>query len=203
MVVQRGPTVWLFRPFAYIAGTRALALGLAAVLATGFIASLSNTHFDGVLDIHTGRAAPVYLFLIEGIIDWLSLALVLFVLGRALSKTAFRAADVFGTQALARWPALIAAVAALAPPYQRLLSALMEQLPGLPTLAGLPATDLAGGAAVMLLGFVAIIWMIVLMYQAYVICCNLSGGKAIASFIAGLIVAEVISKVAIYRLYMT
>ena len=43
-----------------------------------------------------------------------------------------------------------------------------------------------------------IIWMVVLMYRAYCVSCNIKGPKAIGTFIAALIVGEVLSKVFIY-----
>ncbi len=45
--------IWLFNPFKYIAGAKALLIGLALMLATAVIASFSLTHFDGVIDAPT------------------------------------------------------------------------------------------------------------------------------------------------------
>ena len=68
---------WIFNPFHFLAGGQALALGLAFIFAAGLLGWTVNGHLDGVLDFHVGRQAPVWLFLVEGFIDWLSLALVL------------------------------------------------------------------------------------------------------------------------------
>jgi hypothetical protein len=38
------------------------------------------------------------------------------------------------------------------------------------------------------------------MYRAYGISCNIKGGKTIISFVAGLIIAEILSKIAIWQL---
>ena len=43
-----------------------------------------------------------------------------------------------------------------------------------------------------------VIWMIVLMYRAFAVSCNVRGAKAIWTFIGTLILAEIVSKVAIY-----
>jgi len=45
-----------------------------------------------------------------------------------------------------------------------------------------------------------IIWMIALMYKAYAVSCNLKGAKAIITFVIGLILAEIVSKVLILAL---
>ncbi len=76
-----GPSLgqWLFNPFNYVAGGQALVLGLVAILMAGGFGALSNTHFDGVIDVHSGRAAPLWVFLTEGVINWLSLAFVLLI----------------------------------------------------------------------------------------------------------------------------
>ena len=189
----------LLCPFRYVAGARSLALGLAAILAAGFIGGLSRTYFDGVLDMHTGLGVPRGLFLGAGFIDWLSLSLVLWLMGKLVSRTAFRAVDLFGTQALARWPTVVAALAALAPPFQRLMAGLAAQFPGAARGAGfsLPVGDVVLGGLAALVMVVGLVWMVWLMYGSYAICCNLRGGKAVGTFIAGLLVAEIVSKLAL------
>lgn len=91
-------------------------LGLVLMLATGGLAILSRTHFDGVLDTHVGMAAPPWIFLTYSFVNWLCLAGVLWIAG-AISRgsSGFRPIDLFGTQALARWPFLIIALACLTP----------------------------------------------------------------------------------------
>ena len=78
----------LLRPFGYVAGAHSLGLGLAAILAAGFLGSLSNTHFDGVLDMHTGPAARPALVLGAGIVNWVSLSVVLWLMGKLVSRKA-------------------------------------------------------------------------------------------------------------------
>ena len=63
---------WLFSPFTYVAGFWSLLFGLAAILVADFVGSLRNSHFDRVLSLHTGRPAPLWVFLSEGLIDWFS-----------------------------------------------------------------------------------------------------------------------------------
>jgi hypothetical protein len=202
-LATRGPTVvsLLFRPFDYIAGTQSLLIGIVSILTAGFLGSLSRTHFDGVLDMHTGLAARRALFLAAGIINWLSLSVVLFLMGKLVSRTAFRAVDLFGTQALARWPTVIAALAALAPPFQRLVARLNVQLSSAVPAGGFSVAtgDLVFGGLVGLAAALCLVWMVWLMYHSYTVCCNIRGGKALGTFIAGLIIAEVISKVVLSR----
>jgi len=195
----------LMNPFYYLAGGPALAIGLALILSSGALGFLGNTHFDGVLDSHTGRAAPLWVFLAEGLVDWLVLALPLYVAGRMLSRShGLRALDVFGTQALARAPYLLVALATLLPGYQRTVEWLVENLPRLLDRSGGPPTPLiehGGDFAVFLVvtifGVLMLVWMVALMYRAYAFSCNLKGARAVVSFIASILIAEVVSKLAI------
>lgn len=59
-------------------------------------------------------------------------------------------------------------------------------------------------AGVICFGFAALlfmIWMISLLYHAFAISCNMKGAKAIWSFIVALILAELLSKFIIVKLY--
>ena len=186
------PITLLFNPFVYIAGAKALGLGLAAILLAGFVGSWSNTHFDGVLDVHTGTRAPLWFFLVEGFINWLSLSIVLWLGGKLISQTAFRGIDLFGTQALARWPTLFISLMTLAKPYQRFGHELLEQMKrGKFDLNSMDAIIFFAIA----LGIIPFIcWMVALMYKSFSVSCNVKGGKAIGTFIAGLFIAEILSK---------
>ena len=67
----------LFHPFLRLAGGTALLLGLAAITLTGLIGAGQGLHFDGVLDTHAGTRGPWWFFAAEGLIDWISLAVLL------------------------------------------------------------------------------------------------------------------------------
>jgi len=192
---------WLFNPFQFIAGGKALFIGVVIILITSGLGSISSTHFDGVLDVHTGRSVPIWLFVAEGLIDWLSLAVVLFIFGLLLRRLSFRMIDVFGTQALARWPHIITAMVALAPGYQRYSAHISYKLLKTCPVVMPYQTDALFFALVLIVVICMSIWMVVLMYRAYSVSCNIKGIKAVGSFIAGLIIAEVLSKLSIFWLF--
>jgi hypothetical protein len=193
---SKKPITLLFNPFVYIAGAQALCLGLAAILLAGLVGSLSNTHFDGVLDTHTGAHARLWVFLLEGVIDWLCLSVVLLILGRIISRTSFRTIDLFGTQALARWPALLMSLIALPNAFQRFGHELLEQMKQGGKLQ-FNTADATIFFAVIVGMFVCLCWMVALMYRSFSVSCNLKGGKAIGTFIAGLLIAEILSKLCV------
>jgi len=182
----------LFNPFFYVAGVQALGLGLAAILLAGLAGSWGNTHFDGVLDTHTGAAAPLWFFLGEGVIDWLCLSLVLWVCGKIISQSAFRAVDLLGTQALARWPTLFISLIALPKAFQTFGGELVEQLKQGKLQFNTAHAAIFLGLALAMIPFLC--WAVALMYKSFSVSCNVRGGKAIGTFVAGLLLAEVLSK---------
>lgn len=198
--VERRPLALVFKPFVYVAGVQSLLLGLAVILLAGFVGYFSHSHFDGVLDTHTGVRLSLWVMLSEGFIDWICLSVVLLVFGRMFSQTKFRTIDLFGTQALARWPSLCVALLTLTSGYQRFIHALNEQLTKGGGKFDFTGPDAAIFFVVILAMLPFLVWMVALMYQSYSISCNIKGGKAIATFIVGLLVAECLSKFAILGL---
>jgi hypothetical protein len=191
---------WVFNPFRFIAGFKALLLGLAIILISAFVGSFSNTHFDGVIDVHPSFGAPLWFFFAEGLIDWVCMVIPLFFFGLIVSHSSFRMIDVLGTQALARWPYLITAVVMLPDANQRVIVYIMSKLTQTVPAAAISYIDVFVFAFAMLLSIFMIIWMVALMYRAYVVSCNIKGAGAIITFIVSLIGAEVLSKFAILSL---
>lgn len=196
-----GLVEWLFSPFTYIAGGRSLLLGLIAILAAGLLGSFSQTHFDGVLDMHTGRPAPLWFFLSQGFVDWLAMGIVLLVFGKIISRTQFRSLDLLGTQAMARWPTIIIALAAWPDGVRRVGENILNSIRGLPT-TSLSLADGIVFAVSVLAGLLMTCWFVLLAYRSYSISCNVKGGRAIGTFMAGLLIAEILSKLGIAVLFL-
>ncbi len=198
---------WLFKPFDKVAGWESLMVGLTIMLATAVIAAMSGLHTDGVLNLHLGPAVPIWVLVVQGLINWLSLGLCLLASGHWLSRTRFRLIDLFGTQALARWPLLLGVGYLALPPVGHTLRDLTEKL-----LQATPQTSnevmadpaylldamVVTAISLPMLAFMA--WMVWLMYHGYSLVCNLSGTRAVFSFIGALVAAMVISQLAIWLL---
>ncbi|MDP1590693.1 MAG: hypothetical protein Q8M07_23265 [Prosthecobacter sp.] len=195
----------LFHPFLRIAGVTALLLGLAAIVLAGLIGAGQGLHFDGVLDIHAGKSGPWWLFVAEGLINWISLATLLLIAGRVISKSAFRSIDLLGTQALARWPMVLVALACLTPGFHRFSEALTKSIIGLKPgqMPQLPegGPDAVVFALVTLFMLACTAWMVALMWRSFSHCCNVRGGRAVGAFVIALLLAEVLSKVLIGQLF--
>jgi serine/threonine protein kinase len=190
----------LFNPFVRVTGLQSLLVGLAAILAAGLIGSMSHTHFDGVLDAHPGIPAPLWLFLSEGFVDWLCLAAVLQVFGKFSTEMPFRAFDLFATQALARWPNIIISLLFLPPAVARFSNNLRKQVERGGILEfNTPDTVLFFG--LMIISIPLFFWTIWLMYKSYSVSCKMSTARAVGTFIPGLILAEILSKMVVDQLF--
>ena len=180
----------LFRPFEKYSDFKALAIGLIAMLFTGIAAVFGKIHYDGIIDVHFGKEAPAIIFMVESFLDWIVFSIVLFFGGMIFSKSSVRLIDVLGTQALARWPMLIVALASFP---------LWKTLNNFDLFSPTSERDTVSILMIALPIILISIWVVVLMYRAYSLACNIKGNKAIISFIIGLLISEAAVK---YLLFM-
>ncbi len=192
---------WLFNPFKFVAGPKALFLGVVIILIVSLLGSFSNTHFDGVLDVHTGLKAPTWLFFAENLINWVSMVLFLAISALIVSRSKWRFIDIAGTQALSRWPTLITALVMLPPAIRRFGEYLMSKAGQSTAAVTINPADAAIFAIATIISLLMIIWMVALMYKAYATSCNVKGAKAIVTFIVSLILAEAVSKLLVMALF--
>jgi hypothetical protein len=171
------------------------------MLISALFGFLGSTHFDGILDVHKGLEAPLWFFLTEGIIDWIALATPLFFFGLIVSNSSVRMIDVFGTQALARWPYLITAIVMLPEANQRVGVYLVAKFGFAAASAAINYMDIFIFGFAIIVGIFMAIWMVALMYKAYTVSCNIKGVRAIITFIVSLIGAEALSKMLILLLF--
>ena len=186
----------LLRPFAYVAGWPSLLLGLAILLLTSSMAYLGHVRFDGVLDLHLIRSTAgtgFSVFLAEQVLNWLSLSAVLILIGISLRKD-FRVTDLLGTQAVARYPALLVAALALIMPTTDVTRYVAYQFLGVGEPVQLSILSIIAFGVFLLLSLVLMCYMYYLMYRAFRVSTGIGGPKGIILFLTGLLVAEVISK---------
>jgi hypothetical protein len=175
----------LFDPFLFLAGGKALFIGLIAMAATAFVGYYSYAHFDGLLDFHTGTSrSPWYYHAIEQALDWGLTTIVFYLSGKLFTRSsAIRLIDVAGTLALARWPLFFNALIAFG-------------IDGNVRLDNIPASLIVWA----LVGMVFVIWSVILMYNALKVSCNIKKDKMTFVFIVSIVVAELVTKSAIYFL---
>jgi hypothetical protein len=196
----RNLKTWFFNPFYYLGGEGALMIGMILILAMSLLGFLSHTHFDGVLDVHTGSASPVWVYFIEGVINFGIMSLLLGIFGKLISKSHIRVIDVVGSQALARGPLLVVALVALLPGFQRYNAYLVAKVTQSAQQIQLFASDPVVFGITLAVIVLMVIWMVFLMYRGFAVSCNVGGGKAIGVFIVAIILGEGISKVAIWQM---
>jgi len=185
---------FLINPFNTIAGGRSLLIGLAVVLVTAVLAFLFSTHFTGVLDVKYGQLnIGVHNYLLYPFVNVLIVSVFVYIAGLLVSKSSIRFIDIIGTQALARFPLLITPFMNVGNTMEVFSQFMMNRYLS----QGEPATLSVVQWGYVVIGFLvlilAIIWMVVLMYNSYRVSCNVKGAKAIVSFAIALVLAEVLS----------
>ncbi len=182
---------WLFNPFVYVAGGKALFIGTVIMLLTAVLCFYSNTHFDAILHMHPGAPHhPLSSYFIDQFVGWSCLVVVFFVAAKIFSPSSIRFIDVAGTMALARWPAAILAILGFGISIPHTMDP--DKL-----VAGLTAATVVCS----LLSLVFVVWMVALFYNAFTVSCNMKGGKAVGVFVVGLLAADALSRVITGLLY--
>ena len=178
--------MWLFNPFHFLAGGPALAWGAACIVLTAMLGGAFDYRYSGVLSFQLSTPTPIWHAITQGLAAWIVPSILLYLAGRGLSRSRVRLIDVFGTQALARAPGLLVALIVVSPPFRDLTTSLIAQGASHFSVAQLTAITVIGTVIVLLL-----VWIVLLMYRAFAVSCNVAGGWAIAAFIAAIAVSEV------------
>jgi len=175
----------LFNPFVYVAGLKALLLGIASILIAASISIFSGVHFDGAMDAHVGLSSGFRIYLLENLIDWAVTVIIFYLLGLVVSSSSIRFIDILGTFALARYPSI--------------LSSLLGFFPFTKFYYANPVSVLLMAMAFIML--LSTVWTLVLIFNAYKVSCNIKGVRLICTFIIGVIASEILSKTFIIWIY--
>ncbi|MFV0418903.1 MAG: hypothetical protein ACK5KT_09260 [Dysgonomonas sp.] len=192
-------TSWLFTPFKYIAGLKALIVGLIVMLVLSILGYLSNTHFDGALDIHYGclkTTTPYIIHITYQLIGWLCLTIVFYTTAQIVSKSSVRLIDIAGTMALSQAPLIFAALAGFIPSFHICLGDFDSQ--NITAMIDILKDNIITLGILSIVTIVLSIWSILLMYNAYSISANVKGVIGISTFILALIIAEILSIISLY-----
>lgn len=99
---------------------------------------------------------------------------------------------------------VLAALLTLPPAYSRFTAELINSLNSLLKPGARVSFNLLDGAyfAFASMAILALlVWIVALMWKSYSVSCNVRGGKAVASFVLGILIAEALSKVIIIGLF--
>ncbi|MEE4178274.1 MAG: hypothetical protein V2I46_12285 [Bacteroides sp.] len=200
-----------YNPFDYLAGGKALLIGLGLMVLASLAGTLTHVWFPGALDLKLDYAGSYWIHLGTSVMSWLVVLAVLYPLALGLTSSKIRLVDMAGTLALARAPQLLAALTGTGAIVSKAMNNLLytltrdsgQAIP--PQLLGtLTPVDLKGwewflAFNLMALQLLTIIWMVALMYNAYRISANLKGNRAGISFVIGLLIAEALSVFLVFR----
>lgn len=188
---------YLFQPFEYIAGSKALLAGLLIIILTGVVSFFTGVRFNGVIDMHLGNSGTLIQHILEGLIDWLALSLFLCLAAMMLRKNNFRPLDIFGTVALSRWPMLVVSGLAGFINVDRINGYFEGYYLKKESTITLQWFEMPVFIVFIIIALLFSILMISLFYKAYSISCNIKGPRSIWSFIIALLLAEAASGIII------
>ena len=150
-------------------------------------------HLDGLLDFHPGYAVPLWVPVVEGLVNWSVFALPVWFVALLITGRTVRLVDVAGTQALARFPFLLSALVCVPPGVRRA----HEETAAAVAQGRLP---LAQGWDLLVASVVigaCLLWMVWLMWKAFSLCCNRRGVRAVIIFAVLVLAGEVATKYAL------
>ena len=167
----------IFNPFRYIAGAKSLIFGLIFI-ATSILLLYSGGYIQDSY-IHIGMAAaPLWKVAAMQILWWVLPAGILYLCGLMLSKSKIRVIDILGTTAFAQLILLMMIAPMLLPAVQNASLEMVATLQsgGIPT-PGLPLMIYS------IWSFICLALFYIWNYNAFAVSCNVSGWKAILTFI--------------------
>lgn len=183
----------LINPFRYIAGGQSLFIGLLFIIATSVTGYFSHTHFPDVISVKIGFEMPIMYFLFQGLINWIVLSTVFYVAAVIFSKSSIRIIDIYGTQAFARAPYLLAAFTGFSDSLNNfgkyILWTMLQQGESI----HLSAFEIALAILILSITVLLTVWLISLMFNAFKVSSNIKGTKLILIFITGLIISIIIT----------
>lgn len=183
----------LINPFIYIAGAPSLITGVLIIFLTSVIGYYSNTHFPDVISVKTAPGLKVWYLIIQGFSNWLILSIVLYLVAVVFSKSSVRVADIFGTQALARFPYLFASFIGFSGSIDKfgryVLWTYLQK--GEPVI--LSTSTMIFAIILIVITIMLTVWLIVLMFNAFSVSANIKGPKSIVLFAVSLIISIVLT----------
>jgi hypothetical protein len=163
----------LYNPFNQIAGFLSLIIGLFGLLIVTWLAFITGTHFNGLVNVTFAKDSEYWVFLTENISNWFFISSFMYISGLILSKSKIRAIDVWGTTLLSRIPLIITPMIRIIPVFQSFVIQSWQRY-------------FVNGVYL-----ASLVWFLILLFHAFKISCNLKNERLIASFITSMVLAEI------------
>ncbi len=188
----------IYNPFIKIAGQKALGYGFLIILLTSLLCYFSGTRLDGAIDVHFGETTSAAIFFTDSLIAWLSTVIIFYPMAVILTRNQVRFIDIAGTFAFARFPMLLAPFLGFIMNTNKFHEYLNWKLLNNGSEVAFQPFDFLVFVASVLITLLFVVWLIALLYNAYKVSTNLKAGTLTVSFIVGIILAEILSKMALY-----
>lgn len=186
----------LYNPLEVLGIRRGFTWAIVIVIVLTAVAWWAGVHLDGALDLHLAPTTPsTALIIVESLIAWLSLGILFFMASRIFGGNSGLAGHL-AAAGLGRFPYILAAILGS----RQVLGQAMTQgmTVGEETVTVSPDALMSPGliiGSLLLMAF--IIWAVAIMYTGFRHASRIQGGKKIAAFIVGLVLAEIVSKLAL------
>ncbi|NDV95650.1 hypothetical protein D0T84_12105 [Dysgonomonas sp. 521] len=190
---------WLFQPFQFIAGGKALVFGLCIMLLLSIIGYLGNTHFNGVIGMQYAPLSHPTAYIVHiayQVIALISMTAVFYITARVTSKSSVRVIDIAGTMSLSQIPHVLFGLIGLIPAVHLEIGNI--DTANIAQVMAILKENIILMAAISVTSIIIIVWSIALKYNAYSVSGNIKGIVGGVSFAIALIVSEIISKILIY-----
>ncbi len=180
-------------PFHYIAGGKSLVIGIIFILLTSVIGYFSHTHFPDPVSVNISAEMPIMYYIIQNLANWLVFSTLIYLL-TLTSTQSVRIVDVFGTQALARSPYLLAAFPGFAGSIDKFGKHLLHEYLGQGQSISVTTIEITQAIILIIVTLVLTIWLITWMYNAFRVSSNIKPPRSGVLFFVAIVVSIVFNQ---------
>ena len=185
----------LISPFEKYAESTLLLVGMLALALGAVMGCYCNARFDGVIDLHFVKAVGTYEPLLDLLVTVLITAVVLFALGKYRNPKT-RLIDLVNTVLIAKIPFYLLVIfnctGMIFDASEKVMKSVQENVLNLPDFSVLLPILIFS-----LITLIALVLSVVLLFQGFKVATNAKGNKSVFGFVLALLLAEILSKIAI------
>jgi hypothetical protein len=190
-------------PFEKVAGAKALAVGVGGLVISIVLSIFSGMHAHGLLHFGYAPVDAWWVHAAEYMVIWLVPAVIIWGLGAALSRSRIRPVDVFGTVAFSLLPLVVMNLLWLLPAMRQLLelsASPADLIAGIQSL-GMTPSFIVSMAAASLVTCATVFLMLVWIFRAVKVVCNLGGWRLWTVFMVGIVGGDIVCRILINLMY--
>ncbi len=187
-----------YNPFEKYAAEKLVPFGILFTIIGAFLAYNFNAIFDGVLDLHFSNSSNIYQILTFIIVDIALLANVLVIFGKYINPKT-RMIDIYATVLIAKIPAYLFTIMN-ADSFSYNLGRKMLTFIATRNFQSINGSEISFIIIQTIISLFMLFWTISLLYNGFKTATNTKETKDKLLFVAAIILAEIISKIIIYKL---